>query len=85
MEQMLVASLLLLVLWLQVLAPLWGLIDVAQSRYEDKADRILGLALMSLYLVLAFGLALFLTPILETAAYKPLTPELSGGVSRPLE
>ena len=70
MQRMVAVTVLLPLLWLAVLANLLGLIDVVRSRYEDRATRLLGLAIGTLTVVVAFGLALFLTQRLTTDAYK---------------
>ena len=62
---------LLSLLWLAVLASLFGLIGVALSRYEGRASRLLGLAIGTLTVAVAFGLALSLAMRLTTAAYTP--------------
>ena len=65
---------LLIGIWLLVLANLWGLIDVAQSRYGDRATRLLGLAIGVPTVTLLFALSIALTPLLlekiTKSAYK---------------
>ncbi len=55
---------LLIGLWLLVLANLLGLIDVARSRYEDRATRLIGLVIGVLTTILLSALLIVLTPLL---------------------
>ena len=70
MQRMVVVTVLLPLLWIAVLASLLGLIDVALFRYEDRSTRLLELAIATLIVAVAFGLAPFLTPTLTTDAYQ---------------
>jgi len=55
---------LLIGIWLLVLANLLGLIDVVQSRYEDRATLLLGLVIGVPTAALVFALVIALTPLL---------------------
>ena len=64
MQQMVMGIGLLIGLWLLVLANLLGLIDVARSRYEDRATRLIGLVIGVLTTILLSALLIVLTPLL---------------------
>lgn len=62
MKQTEVAIIPLIILLILVIASLWGLLDVALSRYEDKATRLLGVLIISPTIEGSFVLSVWLTP-----------------------
>ena len=89
MQQMVMGIGMLIGLWLLVLANLLGLIDVARSRYGDRATRLIGLAIGVPTTTLLFALSIVLTPLLlekiTNSTYESPNVELRGAVRVPLE
>ena len=73
MQQMVMAIMLLIGIWLLVLTILLGLLDVALSHCESIGTRLLGMVIGIATLVPSFALALWLSPLMIEIVQKKIT------------